>query len=387
MNMQAIQMNQTANAAMDSAAKGRVAESGDGETSFRDVLKGEVAERKQAETDEQPIAGKVDKAASKDQATAASESVKAISERDKAESTAVATNPEDMTRFLVLTSQFVQPAVAGEVAAIAGVAFDAAAVMSADPAIAQEGAELPLSVPQQAFAAQSQSQTDMKAKPALKGKPDFAAQFDQARMAQQPISGAASDKAMQQSGVVAEALAAAAQATETASDVQQPATTFVALQQAAIDQAEKLTDPSANRIAPRVATPAWNQAVGHKIVWMAGNEQQVASLTLNPPDLGPLQVVIRVSESIATANFVSAHPEVRQALEAAMPRLREMLGEAGIQLGQAHVGAGTSGEYGARAQQQLAQPAFGIIETSFTLQQDMPQPVQVIRRGLIDTFA
>jgi flagellar hook-length control protein FliK len=33
---------------------------------------------------------------------------------------------------------------------------------------------------------------------------------------------------------------------------------------------------------------------------MVGSEEQTASLTLNPPDLGPLQVVLSVSNDQAT---------------------------------------------------------------------------------------
>ncbi|MFT5963062.1 MAG: flagellar hook-length control protein FliK, partial [Burkholderiaceae bacterium] len=69
--------------------------------------------------------------------------------------------------------------------------------------------------------------------------------------------------------------------------------------------------------------------------------EQTATLTLNPPDLGPLQVVLNVSNGQADASFFAAQPEVRQALEAALPKLREMLGEAGISLGQANVSSGS----------------------------------------------
>jgi flagellar hook-length control protein FliK len=79
---------------------------------------------------------------------------------------------------------------------------------------------------------------------------------------------------------------------------------------------------------------------------MVGQGEQSASLTLNPPDLGPLQVVLTLSQTQASADFSSAQPEVRQALQDALPRLREMLADAGISLGQAnvHAGAGDSGQ-------------------------------------------
>ncbi|MBH1985156.1 MAG: flagellar hook-length control protein FliK, partial [Burkholderiales bacterium] len=96
-----------------------------------------------------------------------------------------------------------------------------------------------------------------------------------------------------------------------------------------------------DKLTGRVGTPAWDQQLGQKVVWMAAGGDQSATLTLNPPDLGPVQVVLTVTNDQADAAFMSAQPEVRQALEAAMPRLREMMSEAGIAFGSATVSAGT----------------------------------------------
>ncbi|MDY7537119.1 flagellar hook-length control protein FliK [Undibacterium sp. RTI2.1] len=89
---------------------------------------------------------------------------------------------------------------------------------------------------------------------------------------------------------------------------------------------------AAEHLAPRVGSPAWDQAVGQKVVWMVAGGQQTAELTLNPPDLGPLRVVLSVNNDQASATFTSAQPDVRAALEAALPRLREMMSDAGMQL-------------------------------------------------------
>ena len=45
---------------------------------------------------------------------------------------------------------------------------------------------------------------------------------------------------------------------------------------------------------------------------MTAGALQTASLTLNPPNLGPLQVVLNVTHDQATASFFAAQPEVRQ---------------------------------------------------------------------------
>ena len=113
------------------------------------------------------------------------------------------------------------------------------------------------------------------------------------------------------------------------------------LQPGALQQAAAAAAMPADKLAGRVGTPAWDQQLGQKVVWMAAGGDQSATLTLNPPDLGPLQVVLTVTNDQADAAFMSAQPEVRQALEAAMPRLREMMSEAGIAFGNASVSAGT----------------------------------------------
>ncbi|NUU00183.1 flagellar hook-length control protein FliK [Herbaspirillum robiniae] len=95
-----------------------------------------------------------------------------------------------------------------------------------------------------------------------------------------------------------------------------------------------------DKIQPNVGSAGWDQAVGQKVTWMVSGGIQSASLTLNPPDLGPMQVVLSVHNQQADATFITAQPEVKQALEAAMPKLREMMEQAGIQLGQATVNTG-----------------------------------------------
>jgi flagellar hook-length control protein FliK len=96
-------------------------------------------------------------------------------------------------------------------------------------------------------------------------------------------------------------------------------------------------DPSLLRLEPRVGTGSWDNALSQRVLWMVSHQHQTAELNLNPPDLGPLQVVLSVNSDQASAAFVSQNPEVRQALEAALPRLKEMMAESGINLGNATV--------------------------------------------------
>lgn len=158
---------------------------------------------------------------------------------------------------------------------------------------------------------------------------------------------------------------------------------------ALIDTQFAPVDASSSRLAPSVGTAAWGQALGEKLVWMASGTQQTASLTLNPPNLGPLQIVVHVTNDQATASFFSAQPEVRQALEAAFPRLRDMMNDAGIQLGQATVSADTPQQNSTpdRQAQRITLPFSSADPSSSAALQAVQAPAHRSGRGLVDTFA
>lgn len=92
-------------------------------------------------------------------------------------------------------------------------------------------------------------------------------------------------------------------------------------------------------IQPHIRENSWSQQFGEKIVWLAKNDQQSARININPPELGPVQITLSLNGDQAKLAFSSPHAEVRQAIESALPQLKEMLSSAGISLGQANVGA------------------------------------------------
>ncbi|MEE3216445.1 MAG: flagellar hook-length control protein FliK, partial [Pseudomonadota bacterium] len=85
---------------------------------------------------------------------------------------------------------------------------------------------------------------------------------------------------------------------------------------------------------------AWPQQLGHTLARLssqAGDAEQKIELRLHPAELGSLGVTLKLGEHGAQAQFFSAHAQVRQTLEQAIPQLREALAEQGIQLGDASV--------------------------------------------------
>lgn len=99
-----------------------------------------------------------------------------------------------------------------------------------------------------------------------------------------------------------------------------------------------------------VPTPAgqrmWADDVANRVIWMAGRGEGRAELVLTPPNLGKLGISIQMNGEQTTAHFVAASAAAREALEQALPRLREALQQAGITLGEASVS--TSGDQQAR---------------------------------------
>jgi flagellar hook-length control protein FliK len=132
-----------------------------------------------------------------------------------------------------------------------------------------------------------------------------------------------------------------------------------------------------------VGTSGWSEALGGKVVWMTRELQPFAELRLNPPQLGPLEVRVSVSNGEASAQFFSPHPQVRDAIDAALPRLREMLAEAGLTLTQAEVSHESFRERAARGESAPGMAGAG---------QDEAVPVSGIaralgREGLVDLYA
>lgn len=93
-----------------------------------------------------------------------------------------------------------------------------------------------------------------------------------------------------------------------------------------------------------VGQPGWDRAVGERIQWMVGQNIQHAEIKLNPPNLGPLEIKVSLQNDQTSVTFVAAHAPTREALEASIPRLRELFGEINLNLANVDVGQHQAGE-------------------------------------------
>jgi flagellar hook-length control protein FliK len=83
--------------------------------------------------------------------------------------------------------------------------------------------------------------------------------------------------------------------------------------------------------------PQWQDAFASRVVWQVKDGLQQVNVAINPPELGPIEVRMSLQDDKVSAQFVTAHHAVRQVIEDAMPRLREMLSQSGLNLADANV--------------------------------------------------
>jgi flagellar hook-length control protein FliK len=91
-------------------------------------------------------------------------------------------------------------------------------------------------------------------------------------------------------------------------------------------------------IQPQINQSAWSKVMSSRVIWMAKEGIQQAELRMTPAHLGPVEVRLHVQNEQASVVFLAQHAATRDALEQALPRLREGFAESGLELANAHVG-------------------------------------------------
>lgn len=134
----------------------------------------------------------------------------------------------------------------------------------------------------------------------------------------------------------------------------------------------------------------FEDGVGQRLIWMANQGTQDARVRVHPEHLGPIEIHVKLNGDAAHVSFSSPHSLVRDALTDAVPRLREMLGDAGLSLAQADVGSGGSHSGEAESRDTGFSSAGGdAVESMGGDAADAEREVRVsrVRRGIVDTFA
>lgn len=160
----------------------------------------------------------------------------------------------------------------------------------------------------------------------------------------------------------------------------------VSVRDPAADRPIPNREPALHLPGPRqaIGDPQWSRALGERLAVVVRGEHQVARMSLNPAHLGPIDIHLRLQDDHAQLWLTAQHPQARDALEAAIPRLREMFAQQGIDLSQ----QGASGQQ--REQSADAGPERPTHAARPALDLDEPGTPAVLRQGgdrLLDHYA
>lgn len=152
-----------------------------------------------------------------------------------------------------------------------------------------------------------------------------------------------------------------------------------------------ITVNNTTKITAPFHQPTWAEAFNQKITWLVSQGTQAAELKLHPAHLGPIKVSLQLSaDQQLTAQFTSHHSAVRDAIEANLPRLREIMAESGITLADTSVGADNSQQQTGNEQNDArhARPSINYFTNNDTNTAPSNAATPIVQRsGLIDTFA
>ncbi len=157
--------------------------------------------------------------------------------------------------------------------------------------------------------------------------------------------------------------------------------------------ADSINRPASDPIKPvttQVGVPMqsreWPSEVGQRLMMMVASKIQSAQIHLNPKNLGPMEVKVTMQQDQAQVVFTSHVAQTREALEQALPRLREMFDQNGVGLGNVDVrdqGTSQSGSEGHRQQSS----ATGLVDGESEMEGGLDSNSTPVPVGLVDYYA
>ncbi|MBL4607640.1 MAG: flagellar hook-length control protein FliK [Pseudomonadales bacterium] len=81
----------------------------------------------------------------------------------------------------------------------------------------------------------------------------------------------------------------------------------------------------------------WGEALAEKTALLVGQRGGFARLNLVPHNLGPLEIRVHLQGDSSSVEFIAVNPATKEAIESAIPKLREMFESGGLNLGDVNV--------------------------------------------------
>lgn len=98
-----------------------------------------------------------------------------------------------------------------------------------------------------------------------------------------------------------------------------------------LSETSSLTTTTQLSIDVPIQDQRWQKAFSQRVVWSVGNVQS-AQLRINPAELGRIDIQVNVEHDKANVVFATQHGAVKDVIEQALPRLRDMLADQGVEL-------------------------------------------------------
>jgi flagellar hook-length control protein FliK len=103
------------------------------------------------------------------------------------------------------------------------------------------------------------------------------------------------------------------------------------------------------------AHPEWKNEFSERIIWMHKQAVPSAELRLNPAHLGPITIKVDVTQDQASVAFIAQHAAVKDAIEAAIPKLKEMFTTQQLNLVDVNISQGDTGQRQSKAFTQMGE--------------------------------
>ncbi|ARH00326.1 flagellar hook-length control protein FliK [Legionella micdadei] len=140
--------------------------------------------------------------------------------------------------------------------------------------------------------------------------------------------------------------------------------------------------PNTMELTQNLADPDWGDHFNQQILWLGQQKIKAAIIKINPQELGPLEVSVNVKKDDATVNITLLRAQIHEVIENAIPRLREMMAEQGLNLIQVNIESNQQRQNS----QQWHNTLLENIDTNEV--EASEEPIKIIEsRNLVDYFA
>jgi flagellar hook-length control protein FliK len=112
-------------------------------------------------------------------------------------------------------------------------------------------------------------------------------------------------------------------------------------------------------LQPLAGNPSFAGGLADRLLTLGGPGAHTARLKLHPEHLGELDVEIQIDDGSAQVWFGTTTSQAREAIEASLPRLKELFADQGLALTRTQVDGGGNGQPGSQNSDQQRRMAAG----------------------------